>query len=199
VRHVFPRKQTSAYISELCQTHHRPFLTPSRTMSRIRLSILTIGFVSFLHLAGLYLFTRGFLLTRLSLADVSTCADTTAPCTLPPRHKRAIVLIIDALRFDFISPDPPTPNSVYHHHVLTLPAELSASQPGHSLIFDAYADPPTTTLQRIKALVTGSLPTFVDMGSNFGGSSIEEDSLVKQLLYHGKKVSVTFPVLQELL
>ena len=140
------------------------------------------------HLVGIYLFTRGFLLTRLSLTDATVCPD--GSCTLPRTHARAVVLIIDALRFDFLTPDPPHPPSPYHHNVLTLPRELSASRPRHSLLFNAYADPPTSTLQRIKALTTGSLPTFVDIGSNFGGSSVTEDSLLHQLARAHKRVSI---------
>lgn len=143
--------------------------------------------VFFVHLAAIYLFTNGFLLTRLSLSDSTTCL--TGSCTLNPTHKRAIVLIIDALRFDFISPEPPSPPSPYHHNVLTLPRELTAAHPQNSFLFNSYADPPTTTLQRIKGITTGSLPTFVDIGNNFGGSSIAEDSIIKQLQTAGKKVS----------
>lgn len=53
-----------------------------------------------------------------------------------------------------------------------------------------FSDPPTTTLQRLKGITTGSLPTFIDMGSNFGGSSIVEDSFIGQLSSAGKKVSI---------
>ncbi|KAG6865191.1 hypothetical protein C0991_004562 [Blastosporella zonata] len=82
---------------------------------------------------------------------------------------------------------PPVSASPYHHNILTLPRELTASRPKHSYLFNAYADPPTTTLQRIKGLTTGSLPTFVDIGNNFGASSIAEDSILKQLRLAGKK------------
>ena len=34
------------------------------------------------------------------------------------------------------------------------------------------ADPPTTTMQRLKGLTTGSLPTFIDMASNFGSHEV---------------------------
>jgi GPI ethanolamine phosphate transferase 3 subunit O len=146
--------------------------------------------VSFIHLAGIYLFTRGFLLTRLSLSEFNDCSS--QPCTTTPTHTRAVLLIIDSLRFDFLSPNPPNPTSPFHHNVLTLPQKLTKSRPEHSFIFHAYADPPTTTLQRIKGLTTGSLPTFVDMGSNFGGSSIAEDSIIKQLRSAGKNVSFAF-------
>lgn len=152
---------------------------------RVMKSSIVLGWVFIVHLAGLYLFTRGFLLTRLSLAEINVDGE-----TLVPTHKRAVFLIIDALRFDFISPSPPQPASPYHHDILKLPYQLTATQPDHSFIFDSFADPPTTTLQRIKGLTTGSLPTFIDMGSNFGGSSIDEDSIVKQLCLAGKKVRI---------
>jgi phosphatidylinositol glycan class O len=156
-----------------------------------RLSLSVLSFIALVHLSGLFLFSRGFLLTRLALPDIASCSspDSADPCTLSPTHDRAIILIIDALRFDFLSPSPPIPPSAYHHGVLTLPAELTREQPTHSVLFDAYADPPTTTLQRIKALVTGSLPTFVDMSANFGAASIQEDSLIHQLRLANKTVS----------
>ena len=156
-------------------------------------TLFLLGWVALLHLCGIYLYTRGFLLTRLALSEISTCSEQS--CTLPPTHKRAVVLIIDALRFDFVTPNPPEPPSPYHHNVLRLPQELTALFPQHSLLFNAFADPPTTTLQRIKGITTGSLPTFVDMGSNFGGSSILEDSLVGQLVLAGRKVCVFFRLL----
>ncbi|TFK38348.1 hypothetical protein BDQ12DRAFT_109059 [Crucibulum laeve] len=143
--------------------------------------------VFFVHLAGIYLFTGGFLLTRLSLSESSYCS--TQPCTLPPTHKRAVFLIIDALRFDFVTPNPPNPPSQFHHNVLKLPRELTAAHPKNSFLYNAYADPPTTTLQRIKGLTTGSLPTFVDIGNNFGASSIAEDSILKQLGIAGKRAA----------
>ncbi|GLB42642.1 putative type I phosphodiesterase / nucleotide pyrophosphatase [Lyophyllum shimeji] len=81
---------------------------------------------------------------------------------------------------------PPSPVSPYHHNILTLPRELTATRPGHSFLFNAYADPPTTTLQRIKGITTGSLPTFVDIGNNFAGSEFAEDSILKQLKLAGR-------------
>ncbi|KAH6903857.1 phosphoethanolamine N-methyltransferase [Coprinopsis sp. MPI-PUGE-AT-0042] len=138
------------------------------------------------HLAGIYLFTRGFLLMRLSLTDISTPNFKTA---LQPTHSRAVILVIDALRFDFVSPDPPTPPSPFHHNILTLPQRLTKEQPFNSFLFDSHADPPTTTLQRIKGLTTGSLPTFIDVGNNLGASSITEDSIMVQLQRAGKKVA----------
>src|SRR5581483_10839616 len=154
-----------------------------------------------LHLGGLFLFTRGFLLTRLVLKNKSQCSETPlwnrtndqnfypwegittesqGNCWYPTAFKKAVVIIIDALRFDFaashaIDTDKPYLNKLPIFH------ELIASQPYHSLLFQYIADAPTTTLQRLKALTTGTLPTFIDAGSNFAGSSIDEDNLIDQL------------------
>jgi len=152
-----------------------------------RVSTLLVFWLFILTSSGLYLFTSGFLLSRLSLTNVNECDD----CTLPATHSRAILLIIDALRFDFISEHPPIPSNDAYHHVLTLPQQLSASRPQHSFIFNAHSDPPTATMQRIKGLTTGSLPTFVDVSSNFGATSIEEDSLLSRFKGAGKKVTHT--------
>ncbi|KIK99519.1 hypothetical protein PAXRUDRAFT_131916 [Paxillus rubicundulus Ve08.2h10] len=140
------------------------------------------------HCVGIYLFTKGFLLSRLALPNRNSC--THDACTSLATHKRAVILVIDALRFDFISSHPPDPPSPYHHNVLNLPRELTAAHPNHSFIFNAHADPPTTTLQRIKGLTTGSLPTFVDVGESFGGSAILEDSLLHQVVAAGRKVAL---------
>lgn len=43
-------------------------------------------------------------------------------------------------------------------------------------------------MQRIKGITTGSLPTFIDIGSNFASTAIEEDSLVSQLVAANKRV-----------
>jgi phosphatidylinositol glycan class O len=149
-------------------------------------SVLILLWAFLIHCAGIYLFTSGFLLSRLSLPNFSTCDES---CSAHATHSRAVILIIDALRFDFVAPNPPLPPSPFHHNVLTLPQQLTAENPRRSFLFDTYVDPPTTTLQRIKGLTTGSLPTFLDLGSNFGAASIEEDSLIQQLKFQGKKLA----------
>lgn len=48
------------------------------------------------------------------------------------------------------------------------------------------ADAPTTTLQRLKGITTGSLPTFIDVGSNFATPEINEDNIIDQLIGSGQ-------------
>lgn len=169
---------------------------------------------------ALWLFTKGFLLTRTTLEGVSVCTtpaqsswslpkpalqgtlrsdddfsewertlQSQAECTLPPTYSRTLLWIIDALRYDFISDTEMrdkglnvswTPNPHYHG-VLDLPAQLDKDPNSFSFLSHFLADAPTTTLQRLKGLTTGSLPTFIDAGSNFGGAEITEDNWLFQL------------------
>lgn len=60
---------------------------------------------------------------------------------------------------------------------------------GEAAVLAAFpADAPTTTMQRVKALLTGSLPTFLDVGSVFAAGAIVEDNVLRQALAAGLRV-----------
>lgn len=94
---------------------------------------------------------------------------------------RVFLFIVDALRLDFMLQHDDEPKSAsynrftYMHHLL----KYNASQCD---LFGFRADPPTVTSQRLKGLMTGTLPTFVDIGSNFNSSAIMEDNVIDQVL-----------------
>ncbi|CAK9783465.1 putative ER membrane localized phosphoryltransferase [Cutaneotrichosporon oleaginosum] len=157
-------------------------------LSRTTLAVLLLIILMFIHLVGLATFTHGFLLTRLTIPEVSPIYNSSHPAPVPATHSKAVVIIIDALRTDFITPFPPDPPSPFHHGILSLPAEMTAAHPERSMIFDSFSDPPTTTMQRIKGITTGSLPTFIDAGANFASTAIEEDSLISQAVAANKSV-----------
>ena len=160
-----------------------------RDLSRANLAALLLVYILFIHLTGLFTFMRGFLLSRLSVPMTSDPYTAAHPAPIPPTHSKAVILIIDALRTDFISPHHPFPTSPNHHGVLTLPAELAAADSHRSLIFNGVSDPPTTTMQRIKGITTGSLPTFIDIGANFASTAIEEDTFISQLVASDRKIA----------
>lgn len=149
------------------------------------LYVILLTSLAILQFIAIGFFTRGFLLTRQVLDDVSS--------SMPYEHygkfDKAVVLVVDALRFDFVIPvdeSHPQHNPNYHNNIKALWNDDSLG--GSSLLLKFLADPPTTTLQRLKGLTTGSLPTFIDAGSNFDGSVIEEDNLIKQLRIARKNV-----------
>lgn len=160
----------------------------------LRRTVLTLLWFTLIHACGIYLFTKGFLLTRLVLEDKSSCSDFNTGglhagncekgCWHPKRFEKAVIVVIDALRYDFVEPQ--SHDLLFCHNALTLPHKLSVESPQQSVLYRFIADPPTTTLQRLKGLTTGTLPTFVDAGSNFGGTEIKEDNFISQLATAGK-------------
>lgn len=152
------------------------------------------------HIIGLFLFTKGFLLTRLVLEDRSSCdilpngqhaTDISDGCWHPRTFKKAVVIIIDALRYDFTLPsqpnDPGSPTKYYRDNLPFL-YNTAAQHPEKAFLFPFIADPPTSTLQRLKGLTAGNLPTFIDIGSNFAGQATEEDNILVQLKSQGKRI-----------
>ena len=78
---------------------------------------------------------------------------------------RLIFIVIDGLRYD------------YAQKYLKKTLNFSNS----SIFLETYSDPPTVTLQRLKAITTGSLPTFIEIKNNFDTSNlIQTDSLLYQ-------------------
>jgi phosphatidylinositol glycan class O len=93
-------------------------------------------------------------------------------------------VLIDALRYDFTVPRPENSTDgpvLACHNALPFLYETAVREPKNAFLLPFIADPPTTTLQRLKGLTTGTLPTFIDAGSNFAGTAIEEDNLLIQL------------------
>lgn len=145
--------------------------------------VVVMVFLAVLQFIGVGFFTLGFLLSRPVLPNIAECTDTTC---VPAKYDKAIILIIDALRFDFAIPVEGS-KEPFHNH---FPILYDLANGDNGLLLKFMADPPTTTLQRLKGLTTGSLPTFIDAGSNFDGTAIEEDNWLLQL--HKRNKSIAF-------
>lgn len=150
--------------------------------------------------AGLLVFTSGFLLNRVSRPERAECVQCTAssgcdaagiPGILQDkehaakvcleRKARVVLLIVDALKYEFAEwYEDEASMSSYHRNKLPIVHELLQRQPSNSRLYKFVADPPTTTMQRLKGLTTGSLPTFIEVGSNFASEYIQEDNLIDQ-------------------
>lgn len=125
------------------------------------------------YIVGIYIFTQGFLLNRLVVPKTSTCNDSIAFSTLsnvrgeevgniescwrPARFKRAVLVVIDAMRYDFMlyNESLEAENALSFQNKLGVIHELLKTKPRNGRIFQFVADPPTTTMQRIKGLTTG--------------------------------------------
>ena len=110
-------------------------------------------------------------------------------CWMPKRVDSMAIVVVDALRFDFALKH--LPKSVGARLAYENQNEQSKNNGdgdnmtnivrGQSQLFKFVADPPTVTMQRLKGLTTGGLPTFADISGSFGGANVDEDSWVQQL------------------
>ncbi|KAH8674046.1 GPI ethanolamine phosphate transferase [Xylariales sp. PMI_506] len=166
----------------------------------------TIGFWVWLlciHATGIGLFTSGFLLTRLVLDEQSECSSPPIQpllewpgqgtidggCWHPKTFDKAVVILIDALRYDFTIPVEDNSKAEIYHNAFPFLYETALQSPNNAVLLPFIADPPTATTQRLKGLTTGTLPTFIDIGSSFGGNAIDEDNILQQLKALGKKIA----------
>lgn len=124
------------------------------------------------------------------------------------KFERVVILLIDSLRFDFCTMDPTydpsTEKSIATGHAYVDPGDDAHivryyknrlpiinttiwEKPLNSRLFRFLADPPTATMQRIKALTTGSMPTFLEVSDNFASEEIADDNWVVQMGNTGRK------------
>ncbi|XP_012284367.1 GPI ethanolamine phosphate transferase 3 isoform X2 [Orussus abietinus] len=161
--------------------------------------------MSYLMIAGLLLFTNGFLLNRVSREERGKCTlcqelgncktedvlkniGSTLEICLEPRG-RVVLLVIDALKYEFVEwHNDAASKESYYRNKLPVVHELLRDYPMQTRLYKLMADPPTTTWQRLKAITTGTLPTFADISSSFGTDVIAEDNFVD----HNVKRGVVF-------
>ncbi|XP_007955696.2 GPI ethanolamine phosphate transferase 2 [Orycteropus afer afer] len=97
----------------------------------------------------------------------------------PPLFSKVVIVLIDALRDDFVFGS---------KGVKFMPYTTYLVEKGSSHSFVAEAKPPTVTMPRIKALMTGSLPGFVDVIRNLNSPALLEDNVIRQAKAAGRRI-----------
>lgn len=95
---------------------------------------------------------------------------------LSPVCVQIIILLVDALRFDFIAPG----SDREVNNEMPYARELLRRRDGSSALFRFISDPPTVTAARLKGITTGSMPTFFDVSDSFASPAVKEDNWVLQ-------------------
>lgn len=143
----------------------------------------------------IFIFQKGFLLNREVLTDRTECqtklSNDSCYNSTPRQYSKAIVLIIDALRYDFALFDKNLTQPSLKPYQNAMPIISQLLDQGQGRLFQSLADPPTTTFQRLKGLTTGSIPTFIDISSNFASTEIDEDNIIDQMINRGRRVVFT--------
>uniref|UniRef100_A0A672F612 Phosphatidylinositol glycan anchor biosynthesis class G n=1 Tax=Salarias fasciatus TaxID=181472 RepID=A0A672F612_SALFA len=157
---------------------------------KVRSSVFA-SFILIFEVVGIALFLRGFfpVPVKSSFSSKSSLSDQpkeplagSAPNSsrLPqPLFKRVVIMLVDALREDFVLGPSGRMYMPYTRHLV---------EKGSSQSFVAKARPPTVTMPRIKALTTGSIPGFIDVVMNLNSPALLEDNLIWQAKTAGKRI-----------
>ncbi|XP_022911798.2 GPI ethanolamine phosphate transferase 3 [Onthophagus taurus] len=169
--------------------------------------VLFLVWFSFSILSHNLLFHSGFLLTKKAIEKVAACnynekinKNSVGEERFPDKWSekdfsmcldqkaRVLLVVVDAFRYDFSLYNENITNPLPYENKIPVINDVLKSKPESTRLFKFVADPPTTTMQRLKALTTGSLPTFIDAGSNFASTAIKEDNFINQIVINNKKV-----------
>ncbi|XP_068620132.1 GPI ethanolamine phosphate transferase 2 isoform X2 [Battus philenor] len=85
-----------------------------------------------------------------------------------------VLMVIDGLRYDFATEE-------------YMPFTGSLLKNKSACIYVSIAEPPTVTMPRIKAMMTGSISTFADVALNFGAPAVQGDSVLRVAAANGRR------------
>ncbi|XP_037295273.1 GPI ethanolamine phosphate transferase 2 isoform X2 [Manduca sexta] len=85
-----------------------------------------------------------------------------------------ILMVIDGLRYDFVTEE-------------HMPYTGQLLKNKSACIYVSVAEPPTVTMPRIKAMMTGSVSTFADVALNFGAPAVRGDSVLRVASDRGRR------------
>ncbi|KAL0461423.1 UNVERIFIED_CONTAM: GPI ethanolamine phosphate transferase 2 [Sesamum latifolium] len=105
---------------------------------------------------------------------------------VPPLFDRLILMVIDGLPAEFvIGKDGKPPPEVLKK---AMPYTQSLLAKGLAIGYHAKAAPPTVTMPRLKAMVSGAVGGFLDVATNFNTQAFLDDNLIAQFLRIGWKM-----------
>ncbi|KAG3120046.1 hypothetical protein PI124_g481 [Phytophthora idaei] len=165
------------------------------TPTLLRLLCLCAGLGAYLCSSGLLRLNEVFFQSSTApSSDLNALLDDQQE--LDAAYDRLVVVLIDALRADMVLGSAAM-HGVDDDNKHQLKGELNAHMPfasnlvtsGRALGYVAHASVPTVTMPRLKALVTGKAPAFIDILKNFNSAALDEDAnLVSLLTKSGKRI-----------
>ncbi|XP_031837371.2 phosphatidylinositol glycan anchor biosynthesis class G isoform X1 [Nomia melanderi] len=157
------------------------------TDKRVDQSIITLFYILIIGPSSIVLFLYGFF--PLTNYDNTIATENDIPKYIEnvrikietlyqPMVKRVIIMVIDALRWDFIT------GSIGK---VAMPITSSLIANSSACLFQTKVHSPTVTMPRIKAITTGVIPNFIDVVLNFGSKPVTSDNILLQVTKYGYK------------
>lgn len=91
---------------------------------------------------------------------------------------RLLLMVIDAMRSDFVQ----------HEDNASMKYTNKQLLDGVACQYNVHVESPTVTMPRIKAMVTGTVPNFIDVVLNVGATELKADSVLHQVRDQKQKI-----------
>ncbi|GFY90791.1 alkaline-phosphatase-like family protein [Actinidia rufa] len=182
----------------------------SSSLTCTKLTLFTVAAI-LIQIIGLSLFVLGFFPVKPALSGVSGPESFQPPryCVvedqnvsnlpldqlkllyqelyeIPPSFDRLILMVIDGLPAEFVLGRDGRPPSMVFMEAMPYMQSLLAS--GMAVGYHAKAAPPTVTMPRLKAMVSGAIGGFLDVAFNFNTQALLDDNLIRQFFNIGWKM-----------
>jgi ethanolaminephosphotransferase len=95
---------------------------------------------------------------------------------------RLVIMLVDAMRYDFIF------ETDLLNEKTRMPFANRLIREHKALPFKLNARPPTVTLPRLKTIVSGIVPEFIDILWNFNTTQLVEDNILRKFKSAGKSI-----------
>ncbi|GMH24143.1 hypothetical protein Nepgr_025986 [Nepenthes gracilis] len=105
---------------------------------------------------------------------------------IPPSYDRLIFMVVDGLPAEFVLGKDGQPPSIAMLDAMPYTQSLLAN--GMAIGYHAKAAPPTVTMPRLKAMVSGAIGGFLDVAFNFHTQALVDDNLLGQFFRIGWKM-----------
>lgn len=152
--------------------------------------------IMWIQTLAILVFLYGFLPLKEPSEDKATIEDIPKEAQsdwLRRKVGQIVVVVIDALRADFVLPEATLeaelglkrlqPSKMKYLH-----NALRKNDDDEKIAFLSRANAPTVTMPRLKALMSGTIPGFIDVILNFGSKELQEDNLIEQWKRHNRNV-----------
>ncbi|KAH9605995.1 hypothetical protein KSS87_012277 [Heliosperma pusillum] len=187
-------------------------MATKKTMNCSKLTIWTL-FAIALQLTGLTLFVLGFFPVKPALSGISGPESYRSPgndsiedydvsvlsplqlrslfqdlSQIRPSYSRIILMVVDGLPAEFVlGKDGKPPSETF---VRAMPYTQSLLANKMAIGYHSKAAPPTVTMPRLKAMVSGAVGGFLDVAFNFNTQAFLDDNLLRQLFRIGWNMSM---------
>ena len=89
-----------------------------------------------------------------------------------PQSQKVIFILLDGVRYDLVDDSTNNKANLQFNLKMNVFQDFLKKNSSNAMLFNSYADAPTATMQRVKALMIGDLPQFIEISNNFNTEQV---------------------------